>query len=169
MNKEHIHLKLGTVKEAQADAIVSEINNDLIFAEEAHCSLGPDIDTEIIRQCLAIGKLDLGDAVVTDAGDLDARWVIHAASMNYDQVSTEDSIVNSLRAALKRASEIGARTVAVPPIGMATSHIPIKRVAELLLSEVLRHDTRESTVEEVSFYLPDKTMMRVFDECLKQV
>lgn len=169
MNKEHIHLKLGTVKEAQADAIVSEINNDLIFAEEAHCSLGPDIDTEIIRQCLAIGKLDLGDAVVTDAGELDARWVIHAASMNYDQVSTEDSIVNSLRASLKRASEIGARTVAVPPIGMATSNIPIKRVSELLLSEVLRHDTRESTVEEVSFYLPDKTMMRVFDECLKQV
>jgi hypothetical protein len=33
----------------------------------------------------------------------------------------------------------------------------------------LRHDTRESTVEEVSFFLPDKTMMRVFDECLKQV
>jgi hypothetical protein len=80
MNKEHIHLKLGTVKEAEADAIISEINNDLIFAPEAHCSLGPDVDTEIIRQCLAIGKLELGEAVVTDAGDLDARWVIHAAS-----------------------------------------------------------------------------------------
>jgi O-acetyl-ADP-ribose deacetylase (regulator of RNase III) len=169
MNKDHIHLKFGTVKEAQADAIVSEINNDLIFADEAHCSLGPEVDTEIIRQCLAIGKLDLGDAVVTDAGDLDARWVIHAASMNYDQVSSEDSIVSSLRAALLRANEIGARTVAIPPIGMATSNIPVKRVAELLLSECLRHDTRESTVEECTFYLPDRTMMRVFEECLKQV
>jgi O-acetyl-ADP-ribose deacetylase len=161
MNKDSIHLKLGSVKDAEADAIVSEINNDLIFAEEAHCSLGPDVDTDIIRQCLAIGKLD--------AGDLDARWVIHAASMNYDQISTEDSIVSSLRAALARAAEIGARTVAVPPVGMATSQIPIKRVAELLLSEVLRHDTRESSIEEVSFFLPDRNMMRVFDECLKQV
>ncbi len=169
MNKDHIHLKLGTVREASADAIVSEINNDLIFAPEAHCSLGTEVDTDIIRQCLAIGKLDLGDAVVTDAGDLDARWVIHAASMNYDQVSSEESIVNSLRASLQRAAEIGARTVAIPPIGMATSNIPVKRVAELLLSEVLRHDTRESTVEEVTFFLPDRNMMRVFDECLKQV
>jgi O-acetyl-ADP-ribose deacetylase len=169
MQKDSIHLKLGSVKDAEADAIVSEINNDLIFAPEAHCSLGPEVDTDIIRQCLAIGQLGLGDAVVTDAGDLEARWVIHAASMNYDQVSTEDSIVSSLRASLRRASEIGARTLAIPPIGMATSKIPIKRVAELLLSEVLRHDPRESSVEEVSFYLPDRTMMRVFDECLKQV
>lgn len=169
MNKDHIKLKLGKVKAAEADAIVSEINNDLIFAPEAHCSLGPVVDTDIIRQCLAIGKLDLGEAVVTDAGDLKARWVIHAASMDYDQRSTEDSIVNSLRSSLKRAAEIGARTVAIPPIGMATSHVPIKRVAELLLSECLRHDPRESTVEEVTFYLPDKTMMRVFEECLKQV
>jgi O-acetyl-ADP-ribose deacetylase len=169
MNKEHIHLRLGSVKDAEADAIVSEINNDLIFAPEAHCSLGPEVDVDIIRQCLAIGKLDLGEAVVTDAGDLDARWVIHAASMNYDQVSTEDSIVSSLRASLRRASEIGARTLAIPAIGMATSKIPVKRVAELLLSEVLRHESRESTVEEVTFFLPDKTMMRVFDECLKQV
>jgi O-acetyl-ADP-ribose deacetylase len=169
MQKDSIHLKLGSVKDAEADAIVSEINNDLIFAPEAHCSLGPEVDTDIIRQCLAIGQLDLGDAVVTDAGDLEARWVIHAASMNYDQVSTEESIVNSLRSSLRRASEIGARTLAIPPIGMATSRIPIKRVAELLLSEVLRHDPRESSVEEVSFFLPDRTMMRVFDECLKQV
>jgi O-acetyl-ADP-ribose deacetylase len=169
MNKSHIHLRLGSVREAEADAIVSEINNDLIFAPEAHCSLGHEVDTEIIRQCLAIGKLDLGDAVVTDAGDLDARWVIHAASMNYDQVSSEDSIVSALRASLRRASEIGARTVAVPPIGMATSKIPVKRVAELLLSECLRHENRESTVEEITFFLPDRTMMRVFEECLKQI
>jgi O-acetyl-ADP-ribose deacetylase (regulator of RNase III) len=169
MNKENIHLQLGTVRDAEADAIISEINNDLIFGDEAHCSLGDDVDTDIIRQCLAIGKLELGDAVVTDAGDLDARWVIHAASMNYDQVSTEESIVNSLRSALVRANEIGARTVAIPPIGMATSKVPVKRVSELLLSEVLRHDNRESTVEEATFFLPDKTMMRIFEECLKQV
>ena len=127
------------------------------------------MDTEIIRQCLAIGKLELGEAVVTDAGDLDARWVIHAASMNYDQISTEESIVNSLRASLAKANEIGARTVAIPPIGMATSQVPVKRVSELLLSECLRHDNRESTVEEATFFLPDRTMMRVFEECLKQV
>jgi O-acetyl-ADP-ribose deacetylase len=169
MNKEHIHLKLGSVKDAEADAIISEINNDLIFAPEAHCSLGPEIDTEIIRQCLAIGKLELGEAVVTDAGGLDARWVIHAASMNYDQVSSEDSIVNSLRSSLAKANEIGARTVAIPPIGMATSNVPVKRVAELLLSECLRHDNRESTVEEATFFLPDRVMMRIFEECLKQV
>lgn len=169
MNKENIHLELGTVRDAEADAIISEINNDLIFGDEAHCSLGDEVDTDIIRQCLAIGKLDLGDSVVTDAGDLDARWVIHAASMNYDQVSSEESIVNSLRSALVRANEIGARTVAIPPIGMATSQVPVKRVAELLLSEVLRHDNRESTVEEATFFLPDKTMMRIFEECLKQV
>lgn len=169
MNKDHIKLRLGSVRDAEADAIVSEINNDLIFAPEAHCSLGTEIDTEIIRQCLAIGKLELGEAVVTDAGDLNARWVIHAASMDYDQRSTEDSIVSSLRSSLKKAAEIGARTIAVPPIGMATSKIPIKRVAELLLSECLRHDPRESTVEEIIFFLPDRTMMRVFEECLKQV
>lgn len=169
MNKDHIHLHLGSVKDAEADAIISEINNDLIFSPEAHCSLGHEVDMDIIRQCLAIGKLDLGDAVVTDAGELEARWVIHAASMNYDQVSTEESIVNSLRSALARANEIGARTVAIPPIGMATSDVPVKRVSELLLSEVLRHDIRESTVEEASFYVPDRHMMRVFEECLKQV
>lgn len=169
MNKDNIHLRLGSVREAEVDAIISEINNDLIFADEAHCSLGSDVDTDIIRQCLAIGKLDLGDAVVTDAGDLDARWVIHAASMNYDQVSTEESLVNSLRSALVRANEIGARTVAIPPIGMATSQVPVKRVAELLLSEVLRHDNRESMIEEATFFLPDKNMMRIFEECLKQV
>ena len=59
--------------------------------------------------------------------------------------------------------------MAIPPIGMATSKVPIKRVSELLLSECLRHDNRESTVEEATFFLPDRTMMRIFEECLKQV
>jgi len=169
MIKEHIFLKLGTVKEAEADAIVNEINNDLIFAPESHTSLGADVDVDIIRQCLAIGKLDLGDAVVTDAGDLDARWIIHAASMDYDQNSTENSIVSALRSALVKATEVGARTIALPPIGIATSDVPVKRVAELLLSECLRHNDRESTVEEATFFLPDKSTMRVFEECLKQI
>lgn len=169
MMKDHIFLKLGSVKDAEADAIISEINNDLIFSAENSCSLGPNVDFEIVRQCLAIGKLELGDAVTTDAGNLKARWVIHAASMDYDERSSEDSIVSSMRAALNRANEIGARTVAVPPIGVATSEIPVKRVAELLLSECLRHNDRESSVEEATFFLPNAQMMRIFEECLKQI
>ncbi len=169
MMKDHIFLKLGTVKKAEADAIVNEINNDLIFSPDSHCSLGSDLDFEIVRQCLAIGKLNLGDAVVTDAGNLKARWVIHAASMDYDEHSTEDSIVSSLRAALQKANEVGARTLAIPPIGIATSEVPVKRVAELLLSECLRHNDRESSVEEATFYLPNQPTMRIFDECLKQI
>lgn len=169
MMKDHLFLKLGSVKKAAADAIVNEINNDLIFSPDGKYSLGPDIDHEIVRQCLAIGKLELGHAVVTDAGDLAARWVIHAASMDYDEVSTEESIVHALRSALRCANEVGARTLAIPPIGIGTSDVPVKRVAELLLSECLRHSARDSSVEEATFYLPDLVIMRVFEECLKQI
>ena len=37
MMKDHIFLKLGSVKDAEADAIISEINDDLIFSRENTC------------------------------------------------------------------------------------------------------------------------------------
>lgn len=169
MQKDNLHLRLGRVSEADADAIINEINSDLSFSDEVHTSLGPEADEEIISQCLAIGKLDLGEAAVTDAGDLEARWVIHAASMDYDQNCTEGSIIASLRAALNKANEIGARTVALPPIGIARSKVPLKRVAELLLSECIRHGAHDTTIEEGTFFIPTREVMRVFEECLRQI
>jgi O-acetyl-ADP-ribose deacetylase (regulator of RNase III) len=98
---------------------------------------------------MAEGPVELGGVAVTDAYDLDAEWVIHAAAMPHygDGVATRESIADATRNTLERADELGASSLLIPALGCGVAGFDLAEGARLIAEEVRAHDPE--TLSEV--------------------
>jgi O-acetyl-ADP-ribose deacetylase (regulator of RNase III) len=153
----------GDITAQDVDAIVNAANSDLVLGTGVAGAIrergGPTIQDE----CTAHGPIAVGDAAVTGAGELPARFVIHAASMPSGGSATEASVRDAMRATLERARERGLRSLAVPAIGAGVAGFPLQRCAEVLLEEARAHLESETSVEEIRFVLFGEPTYRLFE------
>jgi O-acetyl-ADP-ribose deacetylase (regulator of RNase III) len=158
-----IAIREGDVTAQEVDAIVNAANSALVLgagvAGAIRAKGGPSIQAE----CDAHGPVAVGEAAVTGAGTLPARFVIHAASMPPGGAASEASVRSSMRRALELARERGVRTIAVPAIGAGIAGFPLQRCAEVLIEEARRHLAEPTSVEEIRFVLFGEPAYRVFE------
>ena len=158
-----IVLREGDITAEPVDAIVNAANSELVLGSGVAGAIrsrgGPDIQAE----CDAHGPIEVGDAAVTGAGALDARFVIHAASMPSGGRASEQTVRSSLRRSLELADEKGCRSVAVPAIGAGVGGVSLQRCAEILLEEARRHLAGDTGVEEIRFVLFGEQAFRIFE------
>jgi O-acetyl-ADP-ribose deacetylase (regulator of RNase III) len=161
--KRRIAIVPGDVTAQEVDAIVNAANSALVLGAGVAGAIrargGPSIQAE----CDALGGVEVGGAAVTGAGDLPARFVIHAASMPPGGSADEGSVRASWRRTLELARERGVRTLAAPAIGAGIAGFPLQRCAEILIEEARRHLAGETTLEEIRFVLFDEPAYRVFE------
>lgn len=167
--RDSIFLLRGELLDANVDAIVVPVNNDLALDNKLGSRILHKGGAELEEDVHKAGKVNLGDAVVVRGGRLKAKKVILAACFEYANSIVEDQLVLATRAALLRAREHNLATVAFIPFDVTGEHFPIKRCAEQMISEILRSTEKDTTLESVYFYLGDDIVMRVFQECLKQI
>ncbi|MFC6725467.1 macro domain-containing protein, partial [Halobium palmae] len=79
---------------------------------------------------------------VTDAYDLDADYVIHAAAMPHygDGEATADSIRDATRNALERADELGCESLVLPALGCGVAGFDLAEGARLICEELRAYD-----------------------------
>jgi O-acetyl-ADP-ribose deacetylase (regulator of RNase III) len=131
-----ITLKEGDVASELADAIVSAAIGDAIA---------------------------LGEAAVAGAGEIEARFVIHAAAKPPGGAASEASVRSAMRSALARARELGVKTIAVPALGAGSPGLSVQRCAEVLIEEARAHAARETSLEEIRFVLLGEPAYRMFE------
>jgi O-acetyl-ADP-ribose deacetylase (regulator of RNase III) len=153
----------GDVTAQSVDAIVNAANSDLVLGAGVAGAIrergGPSIQAE----CDAIGPVAVGDAALTGAGKLPARFVIHAASMPPGGSASEESVRSSLRRSLELAREKGCRSIAIPAVGAGIAGFPVQRCAEILIEEARAHLAGETTLEEIRFVLFGEPTFRIFE------
>jgi O-acetyl-ADP-ribose deacetylase len=160
--KSRIELRLGDITLVEADAIVNAANTDLILGAGVSGAIGRGGGAALQEECDKIGCVRLGDAVVTSAGGLRAKYVIHAASMEIGRFATDRDIARATRSALERAEELGLRTIAFPAIGTGVAAFPVDRCAQLMLEEIAQHLVRTRCIEKVILVLLKDEMMAEF-------
>ena len=153
----------GDLTAQAVDAIVNAANSALVLGAGVAGAIRARGGPTIQQECDRIGPIAVGEAAVTGAGELPARFVIHAAGMPPGGRATEESVRSAMRAALERARERRCRTVAVPAIGAGIAGFPLQRCAEILLEEARRHLEGETSVEEIRFVLFGEPAYRVFE------
>ena len=90
---------------------------------------------EIEEEAVESAPLELGQAIATTAGKLDAKFVIHAASMKLGQPATEENVRTAFKNALELADSLECQQVAVPAIGTGAGGLSVDVCARLLLEE----------------------------------
>jgi O-acetyl-ADP-ribose deacetylase (regulator of RNase III) len=150
----------------EIDAIVNAANNHLILGSGVAGAIrrkgGPSIQDE----CNRIGPIEIGEAAITGAGELPAKYVIHAASMGDEPVS-ERSLRDSVHNSLLRGEEAGIESIAFPAIGTGVGGFPLRRCAEIMIELAQRHlEDKTSGMKHIIFALFGESDKKVFEEVL---
>lgn len=164
--KEKVSLQQGDITEADVEAVVNAANTYLQLGAGVAGAIRRKGGPTIQQECDAIGPVSLGEAATTDGGQLKARYVIHAASMHLGGLTTEGSLRDSTVNSLKRAVEKQLTSIAFPAIGTGIAGFPLDRCAQVMLEEVRKHLTGQTTLQQVLFVLFDDAALKVFQRTL---
>jgi O-acetyl-ADP-ribose deacetylase (regulator of RNase III) len=158
----------GDIAAQSADALVNAAGTSLEMGSGVAGALRRAGGAELGEAAVEQGPIDLGAVAVTDAYDLDAEYVIHAAAMPHygDGRATETSIRDATRNALDAADKRGCASVVIPALGCGVAGFDLAEGARVIC-EVVR-DYGPASLEEVRLiaYSDDEfeTMRRVADD-----
>jgi len=148
-----IELRQGDITEMAVEAIVNAANTQLLLGAGVAGAIRRKGGPSIQRECDAHGPVPLGEAAITGAGDLPARYCIHAASMGLGTRTTAESLRDSVQNSLLRAREKGLETIAFPAIGTGVAGFPMDECARIMFDAVLEHLGVGTSLEKVYFVL----------------
>jgi hypothetical protein len=111
-----------------------------------------------------VAPLKIGDVAVTSAGALPARYVLHAVTVDWEsRVRPSDLTIRFVAENVFRRCELLAvRHVAVPALGMGAARFTADHSARLIVEALARHSLGPTTIERVTFSLPDPEALGAF-------
>ena len=161
-----IELWNGDICDLEVDAIVNAANLSLWMstgvAGEIKRAGGDSIEFAAVRQA----PVPLGEAVVTPAGELAARAVIHAVSLDRDRRTNAEIIDRAVRSAMAKARELRAASVAFPAMGTGVGGFPLDEAARVTVSAVRDELGRSPTIEHVIFAMRGAASYQAFEAAL---
>jgi len=136
----------GDLTEFAGDAVVNAANNWLKLGAGVAGAIRRKGGPEIQAECDRIGPIRVGEAAITTAGRLPAKYVIHAAVMG-DEPASYESVRRATESALKLAVEKGLKTIAFPLLGTGVGGLDKERVARIMIEAIrAAPDTLEVTL-----------------------
>lgn len=161
-----IELWNGDICDLEVDAIVSPAAVSLWMstgiAGEIKRAGGDVIEFAALREA----PVNLGDAIVTPAGRLAAKVVIHAVSLEHDHRTSGPAIDRAARSAMARVRELGLSSVAFPALGTGIGGFPLDEAARIAVTAVRDELHRSPGVEHVVFALRGAAAYEAFANAL---
>jgi O-acetyl-ADP-ribose deacetylase len=161
-----IELWNGDICELEVDAIVNAANASLWMSTGVGGAIkrvgGDAIEFAAVRQA----PVALGDSVVTPAGKLAARAVIHAVSLDRDRRTNATIIDAAVRSALARAREIEATSIAFPAMGTGVGGFPLEEAALITVKAVRDELPRSTGIQHLIFAMRGAAAYQAFESAL---
>jgi O-acetyl-ADP-ribose deacetylase (regulator of RNase III) len=167
-----IDLKPGDITTFAADAIVNAANSSLAGGGGVdgaiHRAGGSEVMADLERRYGRDRHCPTGSAVPGKAGQLPAKWVIHAVGPVWHGGSggERDLLRSAYETAFRVAAELGAQTVTVPSISTGIYRFPLDLAAPIAVEAAGDHLAGETTLERISFVLYSQETFDAFERAL---
>lgn len=153
MTQPTMEVQIGDITAVATEAIVNAANNRLWMGSGVAGAIKRAGGEEIEREAVAQGPIRVGEAVVTSAGRLPYRAVVHAAAMGYADdgsliPATAERVYAATRAALARCAERDLRTVAFPALGTGVGGLDLATCAQAMVQAVRDHATHGAALPQ---------------------
>lgn len=145
-----IRIRQGDITTFEGDAIVSAANERLLLQTGVAGAVRQAGGPTIQDACNRLAPVAVGDAVITDAGKLAVRWVIHAVIMGDDPTSVV-AVRRATSAALHLAAQHAAVRIAMPILGTGVGRLPLLEAAGTML-EVIRESADAEELEVIVLF-----------------
>jgi O-acetyl-ADP-ribose deacetylase (regulator of RNase III) len=161
-----IELWNGDICDLEVDAIVNAANLSLWMSTgvggEIKRAGGDSIEFAAVRQA----PVALGEAIVTPAGSLAAKVVIHAVSLDRDRRTNAAMIDRAVRSAVARARELRVRSIAFPAMGTGVGGFPLDEAAQVTVAAIRDELPRSPSIEHVILAMRGAAAYQAFQAAL---
>ena len=178
VNNTVLSLVQGNIVEQETDAIVNAANSTLLGGggvDGAIHSRGGPLILEACKRIRATshpGGLPAGEAIVTTAGALKARMVVHTVGPIWrgGNAGEAEVLAAAYGSSLRAARAEGARTIAFPSISTGAYGYPTEPAAEVALGAIIRALHEEADAfDEVRFVLFSREDFQIYNETLQRL
>ena len=120
---------------------------------------GPSIKKELDQ----IGGIELTDAVVTSAGNMKTKHIVHAAGPGFQEANLEEKLRSTILNALKRAEEKGIKQIALPPMGTGFYGVSLSVCSEVMVNTIRDYLSNNTGFREVIICASDMREYKPFE------
>ena len=152
----------GDIALSKCEAIVNAANNQLWMGSGVAGAIKRAGGDEIEKQAILKGPIEVGYAVETTAGKLNAKYVIHAAVMGADLVTSEKIVTKATLSTLMLAEKLGIRSIAFPAFGTGVGGLNIGKCAIAMKHGLSEWANASKWDIEIEFVLSTGELKSVF-------
>lgn len=168
MNGTTLELIEGDITELDVEAITNAANTKLELGSGVAGAIREKGGPSIQKECERIGGTGVGTAVITGAGDLSAKHVIHAVGPKMGEGDEDRKLSSAVRSALALADRHGLKSVALPAISTGVFGFPMNRCARITLTEIHRYLQGGTKLERVVVCLHGEDAFNTFRQELRR-
>ena len=159
----------GDITALEVDAIVNAANTALRMEQGLAGSINQKGGGAIEEEALSKAPIRAGEAVVTKAGKLKAKHIIHAATMETAGYTDQEVVRAAAANALKCAQKLNIKSIAFPALGCSMGDFPLVGSAKIIIQEILKLSKEPCIfLKEIIFCLYDDKTFKEFDKTIHE-
>jgi len=167
INHGSVEIVRGDITDESTEAVVNAANNNFWMGGGVAGAIKRKGGEEIERDAMAQGPAEVGQAIITSAGRLRVKYVIHAAVMGQDLHTDECKIRNSTRSAFLLAEKNKILSLSVPAFGTGVGGFSVFHCAKIMITEAIDFLVNSTYLRHIRFVLFDEPTLEVFCNELK--
>jgi len=162
----------GDITKVKVDAIVNAANSSLLGGGGVDGAIHRAGGEAILRECMEIrakqGGCKTGEAVITTAGKLPAKFVIHTVGpvWNGGNYHEEELLASCYQNSLKLALDNKFETIAFPNISTGIYRFPKPRAAKIAVGAVKEFLEKNEGIKEVMFVCWDEENYQLYQKLI---
>ena len=144
-----IRLMRGDITDIDVEAFVFDIDEDCELGSGYGGAIAARAGRSVQDDLRDIGHCNKGEAVVTGAGKMSAKHIIHVNGPKFHEPDTEQKLRTSVEACLRCAEDRRIEQLAFPPIGTGMYQVPLDLCAKVMVDAISEHLAGASGLKEV--------------------
>lgn len=157
----------GDITSLNVDAIVNAANSYGQMGGGVAGAIKKQGGIEIEKEAISKAPIPIGSAILTTAGKLKAKHVIHAPTMLQPASLIDiNNVREATRAALKCADENNLKIIAIPSMGTGVGGVPKEKAAKAIVEEIKKFKAK--SLKEVILVGYEEEMFREFEKAIKE-
>ena len=156
----------GDITQSSTEAIVNAANNKFLMGGGVAGAIKRKGGQIIEDEAVAKGPAEVGEAVLTSAGSLPTKYVIHAATMAMDFKTDEEIIRKATYSSLLCAQENNISSVSFCALGCGVGRFSYEWASKVMAQEVFRYlrDTKNPSLRKIVFVLNSDEPYKIFEK-----
>jgi O-acetyl-ADP-ribose deacetylase (regulator of RNase III) len=164
VNQTVVRLMQGDLTALEVDAFVYYAKENLDLGSGYGTAIQSRGGGAVKKEVEKIGGIRMGEAVMTTAGGMKAKHIIHACGPKFQEADTERKLRDCMQAALRIADENGLKTVAFPPMGAGFYGVPLALCARVMIGTIRSAAAAGTPLEEIVICTVDRRDFLAFQD-----